>query len=30
MNEARKQLTDEEAAKWTIANVLKGWNPEEG
>ncbi|MFC4101532.1 pectate lyase [Paenibacillus xanthanilyticus] len=30
VNEFRKQLTDAEAAKWTIANVLKGWNPKAG
>ncbi|MFA9559566.1 pectate lyase [Evansella sp. AB-rgal1] len=27
VNDARRQLTDEEAAQWTVANVLKGWNP---
>ncbi|KAB8127934.1 pectate lyase [Gracilibacillus oryzae] len=26
VNESRRQLTDEEAAQWTVANVLKGWN----
>jgi len=25
--DTRPQLTDEEAASWTIENVLKGWNP---
>ncbi|CAM3431532.1 pectate lyase [Marinicrinis lubricantis] len=29
VNEDRRQLTDEEAAKWTVENVLKGWNPKE-
>lgn len=28
-NESRPQLTDEEAAWWTIENVLKGWNPKD-
>jgi PelA/Pel-15E family pectate lyase len=27
INESRRQLTDEEAAEWTIKNVLKGWDP---
>lgn len=26
INENRRQLTDEEAAKWTVPNVLKGWD----
>ncbi|MGP4038471.1 pectate lyase [Gracilibacillus sp. D59] len=27
INESRRQLTDEEAADWTVQNVLKGWDP---
>ncbi len=27
VNEHRRQLTDEEAAEWTVVNVLKGWDP---
>lgn len=27
INESRRQLTDAEADKWTIANVLGGWEP---
>ncbi|WP_198663172.1 pectate lyase [Paraliobacillus zengyii] len=27
VNDSRRQLTDEEAAEWTVENVLKGWNP---
>ncbi|MCI3923129.1 pectate lyase [Paenibacillus sp. TRM 82003] len=27
VTDTRPQLTDEEAALWTIENVLKGWNP---
>ncbi|MBB3111700.1 PelA/Pel-15E family pectate lyase [Paenibacillus phyllosphaerae] len=27
VNDSRPQLKDEEAAEWTIENVLKGWNP---
>ncbi|MEK5444063.1 MULTISPECIES: pectate lyase [unclassified Fredinandcohnia] len=30
INESRRQLTDEEAANWTVQNVLKGWDPTEG
>ncbi|WP_347836157.1 pectinesterase family protein [Gracilibacillus sp. JCM 18860] len=26
INENRRQLTDEEAAKWTVPNILKGWD----
>ncbi|MDI5788354.1 hypothetical protein PO124_07790 [Bacillus licheniformis] len=26
-HEARRQLADHEAEKWTIENVLDGWNP---
>ncbi|MCR2807386.1 pectate lyase [Paenibacillus soyae] len=29
VNEFRKQLTDEEAAEWTVENVLKGWDPKQ-
>jgi PelA/Pel-15E family pectate lyase len=29
VNEARQQLTDEEAERYTIENVLNGWNPKE-
>nr|WP_238482770.1 pectate lyase [Lederbergia galactosidilytica] len=29
VNESRRQLMDEEAAKWTVENVLKGWDPRE-
>ncbi|WP_199620690.1 pectate lyase [Paenibacillus alkalitolerans] len=27
ITDTRRQLTDEQAAMWTIENVLKGWNP---
>ncbi|WP_018930363.1 pectate lyase [Gracilibacillus lacisalsi] len=27
INDSRRQLTDEEAADWTVQNVLKGWDP---
>ncbi|MCJ7842092.1 pectate lyase [Lederbergia sp. NSJ-179] len=29
INESRRQLSDEEAANWTVKNVLKGWDPRE-
>jgi len=29
INESRRQLTDEEAANWTVQNVLDGWDPSE-
>ena len=29
INEDRRQLSDEEAKRYTIENVLKGWNPKE-
>ncbi|QGH37049.1 LPXTG cell wall anchor domain-containing protein [Gracilibacillus salitolerans] len=27
INDSRRQLTDEQAADWTVQNVLKGWDP---
>lgn len=30
INESRRQLTDEEAANWTVKNVLNGWDPTDG
>ncbi|MDL4839809.1 pectate lyase [Aquibacillus rhizosphaerae] len=27
INESRRQLTDEQAAEWTVQNVLNGWDP---
>lgn len=30
VNKDRPQLSDEQAAEWTVKNVLKGWDPSQG